>query len=67
MTVLILAVVAAFFAGIAAHQRITIREMRFELSSYQDDEVKSAEIIGDLRAQVKAHETSLTMIMDNVR
>lgn len=67
MTVLILAVVAAFFAGIATHQRITIREMRFELSSYQDDEVKSAEIIGDLRAQVKAHETSLTMILDNVR
>lgn len=64
MTVVILAVVAAFFAGIAAHQRVMLREARFENSAYQDQEVSQAETIGDLRAQVRAHETSLTMIME---
>lgn len=66
MTILILAVVASFFAGIAAHQRVMLREARFENSAYQDQEVQQAETIGGLRAQVRAHETSLTMIMSEV-
>lgn len=58
--------VAGFFIGIAAHQRVMLREARFENSAYQDQEVKQAERIGDLKAQVRAHETSLTMIMEEV-
>lgn len=63
---IIAAVLAGFFAGIAVQQRIALREARFEISGYQQDEVKSAETIGDLRAQIRAHETSLTMIMKAV-
>jgi len=66
IVLVILAVLAGVFAGIAIQQRITFREMRFELSAYQDAEVRQAETIGDLRAQVRAHETSLTMIMSEV-
>ena len=67
MIALIIAVaVAAFFAGIAAHQRVMLREARFENSAYQDAEVAQAETVGNLRAQVKAHETSLVMIMAEV-
>jgi len=58
---------AGFLAGIAAHQRVMLREARFENSAYQDQEVQQAELIGNLRAQVKAHETSLVMIMETVR
>lgn len=63
---LIAVAVAGFFIGIAAHQRVMLREARFENSAYQDQEVQQAELIGNLRAQVKAHETSLTMIMAEV-
>lgn len=66
MTVIIAVALAAFFAGIAAHQRVMLREARFENSAYQDAEVRQAETVGDLRAQVRAHETSLTMIMEAV-
>jgi hypothetical protein len=57
---------AGLFAGIAAHQRVMLREARYENSAYQDQEVGQAETIGDLRAQIRAHETSLTMIMAEV-
>lgn len=57
---------AAFFAGIAVHQRVILREARFDNSAYQDNEVKSAETIGNLRAQVKAHETTLVMLMEEM-
>lgn len=67
MIVTIIAVaLAGFFIGIAAHQRVMLREARFENSAYQDQEVQQAELIGNLRAQVRAHETSLTMIMEEV-
>jgi hypothetical protein len=61
---LIAVALAGVFIGIAAHQRVMLREARFENSAYQDGEVQQAEVIGNLRAQVKAHETSLTMIME---
>ena len=57
---------AAFFAGISTHQRVMLRDVRFENSAYQDQEVQQAVLIGYLRAQVRAHETSLSMIMAGV-
>jgi hypothetical protein len=66
VTILILAVLVGLFAGIAVHQRVILREANFALSSYQDAEVRSAELIGNLKAQVRAHETSLVMIMREV-
>ena len=66
IALIVVVVLAAFFAGIAAHQRVMLREARFENSAYKDGEVQQAEVIGNLRAQVKAHETSLVMIMAEV-
>ena len=64
ITLIVAVALAGMFIGIAAHQRVMLREARFENSAYQDGEVQQAEVIGGLRAQVKAHETSLTMIME---
>lgn len=55
--------VAAFFAGIAAHQRVSLREARFELSACRDEEVRQAEVVGDLRARIAGYETGLTEIL----
>lgn len=66
MITLIAVALVGVFVGIAAHQRVMLREARFENSAYQDGEVQQAEVIGDLRAQVRAHETSLVMLMAEV-
>lgn len=66
-TIIILAVLAGLFAGIAVQQRVTIRDLRFENSACLDDMIRQAEITGNLRAWVAAHETSLTMIMGAVK
>lgn len=63
-TIIILAVLAGFLAGIAAHQRVMINEARFQISADHEAEVAQAEIIGGLRAWVTAHETSLTMMLN---
>lgn len=59
-------VLAGLFAGYAIHQRVELQEAKYEISSYQQEELRFTDMIATLRAEVKAHETSLTMIMAEV-
>lgn len=57
---------AGLFFGYAVHARHELREAKVELSGYQQEELRLTDMIATLRAEVKAHETSLNMIMREV-
>lgn len=67
LTALIIAsTLAGVFFGYAVHVLHELREAKFEISGYQQEELRFADIIATLRAEVEAHKTSLTMIMREV-
>lgn len=57
---------AGLFFGYAVHALHELREAKFEISGYQQEELRYTDIIATLRAEVEAHKTSLTMIMREV-
>lgn len=57
---------AGLFFGYAVHVLHELREAKFEISGYQQEELRLTDMIATLRAEVKAHETSLNMIMAEV-
>lgn len=50
--------------GYAAHQTLELIEARHEISGCRQEELRLSDTIATLRAEVKAHETTLNMIME---
>lgn len=59
-----LAAVAGLFVGIAARQMQQLREAQGEIELLRDEAYQRTVELTEARAKVKAHETSLVLLMD---
>lgn len=60
-------IVACTLAGVffryAIHAMHELREAKYEISGYQQEELRFTDTIATLRTKVKGHETSLNMVL----
>ena len=66
ITLVILAVLTGLFAGYATHQRQELADAQDELQTLRIENKKQAVFIATLKTDIRAHETSIEMIMGEV-
>ncbi len=66
ITLVILAVLTGLFAGYATHQRQELTDAQDELQTLRIENRKQSVFIATLKTDIRAHETSIEMIMGEV-